>query len=93
MKIAPPELKTVRAFFFLTIGTIRMKNWKLTQNANNGEYHVSSPCEVFKNKNGNTQYESLIEISNPKIKDEILKLALEEYNLLKRWTEYADTSK
>lgn len=76
MKLAE-NTSNIRAFFYLTIGIIQTRNWKLKQKFN-GDYIVTPPTKVFQN-NGTIQHEPIINILDPNVKTLILKLAVEHY--------------
>jgi len=83
------DLKSIRAFFTLTIGALQLRSWKLKQDEDN-VYSITSPGKEFINE-GKTEYESLIHILDPELKLSILKLALRQYNMLKGDNQDADS--
>lgn len=83
MKLAPPDMKNVCAYFVLTIGILRLRNFKLVQSRHNGKYTIKSPGKQFTNSYGVIEHYPLIEITNPDINAKILKLALAEYEIQK----------
>ena len=83
MTLTPLKLKAIRAYFTVTIGAIRMREFKLIKSSNSGKWHIAFPDEEFTNKNGKSARALIVEITDPKINDAILELALAEYEVQK----------
>jgi hypothetical protein len=90
MKLNSPDTN-ICAYFVLTIGVLRLRNFKLIKSRHNGKYKIVSPNKQFTNRNGVIEHYPLIEITNPEINAKILKLALKEYEIQKEIIKHADT--
>lgn len=82
MILTPPEQINILAYFTLTIGSIQTRHWKLKRN-NNNNYYITPPSKAFNNTKGNSEYEPVVIILDPKIKDKVLELALIECEVQK----------